>query len=761
MWRLFLILVLVLGRSPVARANELDHTVVGTETLVGAGSPYTFHVLTVPLGTELVVEAGVTIQFTSGGQLRGGGTVRVQGTVEEPVRFTGAAWKGVAIEESPHLSFSNLTLEGVTEPLHIRAALTHLDRVTLFNSRASRLNIRPSVRNGVVHIRRFTIRPVTVAVESYGVHVTGPAGQVTVWDLLVPRSTEQLPGNPASVGGGYEGLSLIGGKTEDGCGLRGSFPIPWESGVLVVDPGCQPKEPSLVFVPGYGTSLNLQALAVPAPANPVPAGWALAPLLTEGYQQFFAEADRRNLSYTVAHYDWRLPPAAIVEGYLIPLLNAVKARTGAEQVSVVAHSFGGLVVRWYIQSAFYQGDIADFVMVGTPNAGAVKAYAPWQAAVFPPEWRPVHSLVRFYQYRYRNTVFSDVDALRTFFPSARALQPQGAVLEREGGGLEHLHYEYNTHLEQLFSSARLLQERVPRVFTVAGTGRATAARVRAGQPNVGSLRWPDGQELSVRTSQLGDGTVLASSVQLLHIPALTLPATHAHLPGEAAAAVLARLYPAKQPVGPPPLRGAARGGSPLWFTIDCPVTVTLTTPSGQRLASTMPETTATYGVFTHPDLVWLVVPPESGTYHIVIRALAETPVRWWEGDNEPVTFTLNAGEERTVHYNVAGTLPSALSASSPDPSPSVTPFPPEPPSPSPPSLSLGDMQPLALGVPNRASSPWSQHLAAFPIQKTAPSRREKRAPYTISLLHLGAAGFTAYSLKRRKGGSSLLPHHPP
>ena len=63
--------------------------------------------------------------------------------------------------------------------------------------------------------------------------------------------------------------------------------------------------------------------------------------------------------------------------YLLPVIARIKAETRAQKVDIVAHSMGGLLVRAYIQSAEYAGDIDRFAMVGTPNEGSTKAYDLW------------------------------------------------------------------------------------------------------------------------------------------------------------------------------------------------------------------------------------------------------------------------------------------------------------------------------------------------------------------------------------------------
>ena len=51
-------------------------------------------------------------------------------------------------------------------------------------------------------------------------------------------------------------------------------------------------------------------------------------------------------------------------------INGVMALTGAEQVDLVAHSMGGLVSRYYIHAIMQESNVAQLIMLGTPNGGS-------------------------------------------------------------------------------------------------------------------------------------------------------------------------------------------------------------------------------------------------------------------------------------------------------------------------------------------------------------------------------------------------------
>ncbi len=71
-------------------------------------------------------------------------------------------------------------------------------------------------------------------------------------------------------------------------------------------------------------------------------------------------------------YDWRLDVAtSAIE--LKNKIDAIKLQTGVDNVDLVAHSMGGLVVKKYLKD--YGGDsIEKFIDIGTPHTGAAKAF---------------------------------------------------------------------------------------------------------------------------------------------------------------------------------------------------------------------------------------------------------------------------------------------------------------------------------------------------------------------------------------------------
>jgi hypothetical protein len=63
----------------------------------------------------------------------------------------------------------------------------------------------------------------------------------------------------------------------------------------------------------------------------------------------------------------------IARRFLMPVIDAARARSGAPRVDLVTRSMGGLVGRAYVSSPEYRGDVRSLVMIATPSRGSFGA----------------------------------------------------------------------------------------------------------------------------------------------------------------------------------------------------------------------------------------------------------------------------------------------------------------------------------------------------------------------------------------------------
>ena len=76
-------------------------------------------------------------------------------------------------------------------------------------------------------------------------------------------------------------------------------------------------------------------------------------------------------------YDWR-ESNIFTAGLLRNKINKVQEVCECEKVDIIAHSMGGLIARYYIQSGLYEDDIDQLIFLGTPHLGSPKSYLTWE-----------------------------------------------------------------------------------------------------------------------------------------------------------------------------------------------------------------------------------------------------------------------------------------------------------------------------------------------------------------------------------------------
>ena len=83
---------------------------------------------------------------------------------------------------------------------------------------------------------------------------------------------------------------------------------------------------------------------------------------------------------------------------LFEYLAAVKEKTGAEQVDLLAHSMGGMISRYYIDRVMQERDVTQLIMLGSPSLGTACANLPASLGYYLPatlEIQPVYAVQLF------------------------------------------------------------------------------------------------------------------------------------------------------------------------------------------------------------------------------------------------------------------------------------------------------------------------------------------------------------------------------
>ena len=125
----------------------------------------------------------------------------------------------------------------------------------------------------------------------------------------------------------------------------------------------------VVLLPGSAAS----AATTKDPVIIVP-GFTTGPILEPGYYPLRTRLQAAGYDVTLISYpDYGLGDITANAQRLSSTVAAVRARTGAAKVDLVAHSMGGLVSRTYVKDLAGSSKVDSLIMLGTPNYGTAVA----------------------------------------------------------------------------------------------------------------------------------------------------------------------------------------------------------------------------------------------------------------------------------------------------------------------------------------------------------------------------------------------------
>ena len=639
-------------------------------TLEKAHSPYYLYGIKIDQGGDLTIEPGVQIIFHACSDLENYGKLTAVGTSVDRILISsdgsGFWWKLIS-DHSAIISLKYLTIEKFTGPIQIKSDIEYLGDIDLIDGIENNLVIgseellhepRSNLLLENIRIMSYTVGVLytRLGIETYGNRERLLLNNIRIMD---GRTWEgRFPIYARIDLHGYQAYwSLTKVIFPGGCGARRGD----STGSLYADLNfyqdaysCNRQRP-LIFIPGYGTSINLNNLLTPGGGSPSDK-WEIIPMLTPGYQKLFNDFSANGIKYYLATYDWRLPAERIVQDYLVPLIERVKYETGFDSVDLVCHSFGGIVARTYIQDTQYHKDVQNLLMLGTPNQGAAKAYGVWEGGVLPEDWAILEPFLRYYKYLVDKKA-SNMEILHKYFPSLLQMTPIYPALISNGEYLDPYEMYYpNQLLLYLRDTASLLSER-SKVTVIASRSEPTLTRINLYKnPRNYTAYWKDGKPTEEQPEILveGDGTVPFESVIMpIWEKEIEVSGSHAELPSIASEEIIKRLFPQKTPKSYTKTIKKARDF--LWFLFDCPVEARITLPGAKSYITQ-------FSVFPYSDevarlstdqLIWYVVPREVGDYKVEIRALEDSEVRYWTDNNTIHTVQMQKDQVDTLQYTIS------------------------------------------------------------------------------------------------------------
>jgi hypothetical protein len=624
--------------------------VVQNCTLPKRGLPYTLAGIYVSRGVVLTIEPGVNLYFQPNADVTVDGSLIAVGSEQEPIRFLAASdpWQGIKTQKTTdaiHLEY--VEVSDFLAPLQMVNSRFTLRHLTLTDGQENvlKIDLGDPYFGGTLPLDSLTFQNKQLgnAMGSNGLQIHGSFDQVilTHISILDNRSVLNDMAHVGMEGGGqFNQLTTHDIHFPGGC--NPSIPASGAAfRVWAIPQQCAPqKDIPIVFIPGFGGSINLVTLLQPKPQEVLKDGWHSIRLLTPSYARFIDTARANGIPVMSAYYDWRQTAQDGVRDYLLPAIAEAKRVFKTDTVNIVSHSYGGILARSYIQSELYQGDVANFIELGTPNAGLIEAYGAWEGAQAPADWEAMYHLLTYYKY-VTSRKKSDQQLVREIFPSIGQLLPtySGALIR--AGGEAHL-CTSNSFLEILNKQSSSLFERT-HVFLIGGTARDTPISLSLGDAHCNQEEWPDGAIYQQRNTVAGDGTVPLESIKLGQQGIRAIGSDHVNLPGDDVLFILQTLYHLTQ-VKESTLIQPLRHGL-ISFLLDCPVVATITAPDGTVVRSDVSQNTDSVAVENTPELTWVLLPRQEGKYMIMVHAKADTPMRMWVNRGTPILASMKKDQE--------------------------------------------------------------------------------------------------------------------
>lgn len=234
---------------------------------------------------------------------------------------------------------------------------------------------------------------------------------------------------------------------------------------------------------------------------------------------------QKDKDFFIAFYDWRKGNFNSASDYLKPIINKAKEISGKSKVDIIAHSMGGLVARAYIEGGHYENDVANFIMLGTPNYGSSDVYTLWEGGYVPNNWDHTQQRVISYYLEFLKWLGHDVrtiyDVIHQDIPSTRELLPVYDYLTDKNTGepkFFDLMQEQNAFLQVLNSSQNLnkLFNGVEKLIVIAGKDLSTVNEIPVKTDLSEAPLWQDGKPDPLdpaRNDSSGDSRVLLSSAK--------------------------------------------------------------------------------------------------------------------------------------------------------------------------------------------------------------------------------------------------------
>jgi predicted GH43/DUF377 family glycosyl hydrolase len=291
-------------------------------------------------------------------------------------------------------------------------------------------------------------------------------------------------------------------------------PTPTPSPTMTPEPSPTPtptpesqKVNKVIIVPGLGGSMNLDAI-LNCKSSGYTGNWDGWQYSDQVYQPIINALSDYGYTPLIFYYDWRRDPRETAK-ILRDFINNNSDIN--EQVDIIGHSLGGLVVRSFIEQHFLAGKIRDFVSVASPHQGTLDAYFGWSGDVVQGDmkWQIAASLIKITCIQKQKILTS---VLRTYIPSLSTILPTFDYLRDKNTGKLKPIASMQAKNIWLTDVGFIGPFDGTIIHSLSGKGYPTLQELSVEKPSFldkSLKRWQDGKPIPPeKKSTDGDGTVL-------------------------------------------------------------------------------------------------------------------------------------------------------------------------------------------------------------------------------------------------------------
>jgi len=228
-------------------------------------------------------------------------------------------------------------------------------------------------------------------------------------------------------------------------------------------------------------------------------------------------------------YDWR-EDNVLTAALLKQKIDEIKQQTESEKVDIVAHSMGGLISRYYIQSSEYENDVDQLMFLNTPHQGSPETYLAYEGAYILGKLGRIKKFI-FQTEATKYGYLSLPKYIREQVLSTEQLLPIYDYLQEEVNNdwqyrMYPVQYPRNSFLENLdiAPAIEILKQRVEitNIYSSAGLNSTLNAIKVVPDPDIYDSKWIDGYPHDIEDGDFsslvagnGDGTVPIESLNFL------------------------------------------------------------------------------------------------------------------------------------------------------------------------------------------------------------------------------------------------------